>query len=441
MRLKLKRGVALGLIEKLKEEFSFFRGNFLILIISWILMDFVNELPGTYYPDYVVNLGGTPTILGIISAVSFLALALVQFPGGYLADKYGRKWLVSSLTFGVAISYIFYAVAPSWHFILIGALFANLCLLYQPALNALFADSLPPEKRGMGFSIVNLITSVSTTPAPLIAMFLVTTYGPILGMRIAYVIVTIFYFAAAVVRLKLKESMKNVDKLDLKDAVKSIPRSLREGIEVWRRVPRSTFFLFLSRLILGSAFAMCQPLFQIYAFYVLQIGGAPNPNLPPDQDPALQLARIYWGYAMMVVVVCMIILSFPVGRLIDKIGRKKPLILAGLLIIPATLLFVYGNYLTLFISFPIVSLSQLLMFSSFQALFADLVAQDKRGTVTGSMNFFSYIFMAVGGFIGGLLYDKVSPQFPFLLIPVLSVPSTLLVLFYVHEPKPEDREL
>ena len=429
-------------IEKLKREFSFFRGNFLILVVSWILMDFVNELPGTYYPDYVVNLGGTPTILGIISAVSFLALALVQFPGGYLADKYGRRWLVSSLTFGVALSYIFYAVAPSWHFILIGALFANLCLLYQPALNALFADSLPPEKRGMGFSIVNLITSVSTTPAPLLAMFLVASYGPILGMRIAYTLVTIFYFAAAVIRLKLKESMRNVEKLDLRDAIRSFPRSLKEGINVWRDVPRSTFFLFLSRLILGSAFALCQPLFQIYAFYVLQIGGQPNPDVySPQEDPALQTARIYWGYVMMATVICMLILSFPTGKLIDKIGRKKPLILAGILLIPSTLLFVYGNYLTLFISFPIVGLAQLLMFSSFQALFADLVPQDKRGKATGSMNFFSYIFMAVGGLAGGILYDRVSPQFPFLLIPILAVPSTLLVYFYVHEPKPEEREL
>lgn len=428
-------------MDKLRREFSFFKGNYLILIISWILMDFVSELPGTYYSDYVINLGGAPTILGIISAVSFLALALVQFPGGYLADKYGRKWLISSLTFGVAFSYIFYAVAPSWHFILVGALIANLCLLYQPALNALFADSLPPEKRGMGFSIVNLIMSVSTTPAPLLAIFLVTTYGPVLGMRIAYTIVVIFYFAAAVVRLKLKESMKNVDKPSLREILSSFPKSLREGVAVWKDVPRSAFYLFLSRLVLGSALAMCQPLFLIYAFYVLQIGGTPNKALPPEEDPALQLARVRWGYAIMLLVLCMIVLSYPVGKLIDKIGRKKPLILAGFLMIPSTLLFIYGNYLTLLVSLPFLSLSQLLMFSSFQALFADLVPQDKRGKVTGSMNFFSFILMAIGGLAGGLLYENISPQIPFLLIPVLAIPSTLLVAFYVHEPKPEDREL
>ncbi len=81
-------------------------------------MDFAGELPGTYYSDYVVQLGGTVTILGLIMLVSQLVLASVQFPGGFLADKYGRRWLISTLTFGVALSYIWYAIAPSWHFIL-----------------------------------------------------------------------------------------------------------------------------------------------------------------------------------------------------------------------------------------------------------------------------------------------------------------------------------
>lgn len=137
--------------ERLKKEFSFVSGNYLILIISWILMDFVNEIPGTYYSDYVIQLGGNATILGIIMLTSLLTLASVQFLGGYLADKYGRRWLISTLTFGVALSFIFFAVAPSWEFILIGAVIQNLCLLYQPALNAMMADSLPPEKRGWDF--------------------------------------------------------------------------------------------------------------------------------------------------------------------------------------------------------------------------------------------------------------------------------------------------
>jgi len=430
------------LLETIKKEFSFISGNYLILVISWILMDFANELPGTYYPDYVIQLGGNATILGLIMLASLLALASVQFPGGYLADKYGRRWLVSTLTFGVAVSFIFYAAAPTWHFILIGALIQNFCLLYQPALNALMADSLPREKRGMGFSILNLIMSVATTPAPAVALLLVSAFGSLNGMRIAYSIVTIFYLVAATVRLKLKESMQNTEKLSLKEAFQSYPKALKEGINVWKVVPRSMFFLFLSELILRFSFAMTQVLFLVYAFYVLQIGGTPQPQIfVPEEDPALQLARIKWGYIMIALFICMIILALPAGKLLDKVGRKIPLILSNLLVIPAILLFVFGNYITLFIAMPLVGFSMLLGFSSYQSLFADLVPQAQRGKVTGAMNFFTYILMALGGATGGLLYDKVSPHIPFLLMTLFAIPSTLIILFYVHEPKPEEREV
>jgi MFS family permease len=430
----------LKLPERLKEEFSFFRGNYLILIISWILMDFANEIPGTYYSDYVIQLGGSATILGVITLGSLLALASVQFLGGYLADKYGRRWLVSSLTFGVAVSFIFYAIAPSWQFILIGAIIQSLCLLYQPALIAMMADSLPPEKRGMGFSILNLIMSVSTTPGPAIALLLVAVYGSIMGMRIAYTIVIVLYLAAATVRLKLKESMKNPEKIDLTETLRSYPKALKEGINVWKVVPRSTLFLFFSELIVRFSFAMTQILFLVYAFYVLQIGGTPNPALPRELDPALQLARIQWGYVMIALFVCMIVLSFPVGKFLDKVGRKIPLIISNLLMIPAVLLFIFGNYSILFISMPLVGFSMLLGFSAYQTLLADLVPQAQRGKVTGSMNFFSYVFMALGGAIGGLLYDNVSPALPFFLTAALAIPSVIVILFYVHEPKPEERQ-
>jgi MFS family permease len=429
------------LIEKLREQFSFFQGNYLILIVSWILMDFAGELPQTYYSDYIIQLGGSATILGLITLVSMLCLASVQFLGGYLADKYGRRWLISTLTFGVAFSYIFYAVAPSWHFILIGAAIQNLCLLYQPALNATFADSLPPEKRGMGFSILNLIMSVSTTPAPIVALFLVSNYGSETGMRIAYIIVTIFFILAATVRLRLKESMKDTEKVNFNEVLRSYPESLKQGTKIWRFVPRSTLFLFFSMLIVRVAFAMIMGLFLIFAFYEMQIGGTPQPAIyTPGLDPALQYARTQWGYVMIALFLSMIILSFPVGKLLDKAGRKIPLIMSSMLIIPAILLFIFGNYFTLFIAMPLAGLTQLLGFSASQALFADLVPQAQRGKVTGSVNFFTYILMAIGGIAGGLLYDNISPQAPFLVMLVLVIPSILLTALFVHEPEPEDRE-
>jgi MFS family permease len=185
---------------------------------------------------------------------------------------------------------------------------------------------------------------------------------------------------------------------------------------------------------------MVMPLLLVYAFYVLQIGGPPSPAILPELDPALQLARERWGYANIVLFSSMIVLSIPVGRLIDKLGRKIPLILSGVLAVPATILFVYGNYETLFVSLILWGASQLLGYSASQALFADLVPQSERGKATGSMNFFTYLLMAVGGIAGGLLYDNVSPQIPFLLMIILTIPSLILTIYGIHEPKPEERE-
>lgn len=403
-------------------------------------MDFAHEIPGTYYSDYVIQLGGSPSILGLISFSSLFALASVQFLGGYLADKYGRRWLISTLTFGVAVSFIFYAAAPSWHYILLGGVLQSICLLYQPALNAMMADSLPPEKRGLGFSILNLIMSVSTTPAPIIALCLVANFGPMLGMRIAYTIVVIFYLAAAIVRLKLKESLLKAEKISLRNVLHFYPKALKDGINVWKLVPRSMLFLFISDLIIRLSQTMIQSLFLVYAFYVLQIGGTPTHGIPPQEDPALQLARIRWGYVMTALFICMLIFAVPAGKLIDKIGRKIPLITSHLLMVPAVLLFIYGNYPTLFLAMPLAGFSMLLGFSAYQSLFADLVPQEHRGKVTGSMNFFTYIAMGMGGAAGGFLYEVISPQLPFILTAVLTIPSIVIIIRYVYEPKPEKRE-
>ena len=408
----------MGLTERLKKEFSFIRGNYLILILSWILMDFAGELAAPYYPEYVRQLGATESIVGTIAFFGFMALALVQFPGGFLADKYGRKWLVSTLTFGVALSYVFFTIAPTWHFILIGTLVANLCLLYQPALLAMMADSMPPERRGMGYSIINLIMSVTTTPAAAVGLTLVVQYGLVGGLRVGYTIIVVFFLAAATLRLRLKESIKkNTKKMQLSELFSSYPSALKEGIGVWKVVPRSTFFLFMTGLLWRFSFALSQFVMIFYALDVLMISEAT------------------WGLATIALFSTMLVFAFPVGKLIDKIGRKIPLIFAGLVMLPAIYLFIYGDEIRVFISLPLFGIGQLLAMSAYQSLLADLVPREQRGKAIGSSNFFSYIFMAFGSLIGGILYQIVSPQLPFYLMIIFMIPAIFLALFRVHEPE------
>jgi DHA1 family multidrug resistance protein B-like MFS transporter len=407
------------LTDKLRQEFSFIKGNYAILVISWILIDFAGELPATYYALYVLELGATKTILGMIGLFSFLALASMQFPGGYLADKFGRKWLISTMTFGVALSFILYALAPSWHFILIGAVLMNLCnSTYQPALMAMIADSVPSERRGMGFGIIMLITTTSTTPGPLVAGLLYNNFGLVDGMRIGYGIVVALFLAAAILRtVRLKETVVNVVKPRLSELLHSYPTALKESFSVWGSVPRSMFYLFTSLAVMIFGFSAVQLYLVVYAVEELFV------------DKAI------WPLILTALFVTMIVLSMPIGKLVDKWNRKLPLLAAYVFFGASMWFFLTGDVTRLFVSLVLVGVGQVMMNAAFSALQADLIPKAQRGKVNGFTNFMNNIVMAVGSLAGGFLYEHVSPQAPFLIAIILVAPAFVLTLTLVHEPE------
>jgi MFS family permease len=406
---------------RLRNEFSFIRGNYLILVISWVLMDFAGEMPSLYYGPFVIyDLGATAAILGVIGFVQTLALAAVQFPGGYLADRYGRKWLISTLTFGVALSFLFFVFGPSWQWILIGVVIGSLCLIYQPALMAMIADSTPPEKRGMAFSLTTLIGNVATTPAPIVAGIIVTLYTRAFGMRICYAIVVLLYFGAALLRTRLKETIKTDEKIRPRDLLANYPRAIKESVAVWKTVPRSMFFLFIANLIVTFSISLAQLFFSVYA-----VEGA---------DSVLHLSQLDWALVSTALFITMILAAVPIGKSIDKIGRKTPLLLSLVILVPGILLFVYGNLATVYVAMPLIGLTQLLFFSSFQSLQTDLVPREKRAKVIGFSQFVNYVFMAFGMLTGGLIYSF-NPQLPFILILIATIPAFLVLALLVHEPE------
>ena len=402
-----------------KNEFSFIRGNYAVLVVSWIMVDFASELPATYFGLYVLGLGATETILGVIGLSQFLALASLQFPGGYLADKYGRKWLISTMTFGVALSFVLYAIAPSWPFILIGAVLMSIFnSTYQPALTAMISDSLPAERRGMGFSIVMLIASASTTPSPAVAGLLRANFGLVNGMRMAYgIVVALFLIAAFFRSFFLKETVVHTSKPRLPEIFHSYPTALKESVSVWKKVPRSMLYLFLSFSIALFGFSATNFYTVIYATRVLLID------------------EVLWAFMVAIVPVTTIILALPVGKAIDKFKRKIPLLASILIFGLAMWIFLHGNVTGVVVSLILLGAGQVMLNASFGALQTDLTPKEQRGKVNGFTNFVNYIIMAVGSLTGGYLYENVSPQTPFMLAVVAVLPSFLLTLTLVKEPE------
>ena len=407
----------MGLGDVLKREFSFVTGNYRILVVSWILMDLAFEMPTPNFQYYVQALGGTGVALGIIGFANFLAMAAVAFPGGYLADRYGRRWLITTMTFGMALSFLFFAFAPTWHFILLGSIVSSLCLIYQPALFAMVQDSLPLERRGMGSSIIQLIHGTFNTPGPVIAGFLLLRFGLVTSMRIIYLIMTTLFLTAAVWRLRLKETLTNGEPIRFSYLISSYSKATKESFGVWKVVPRSMLWLFAVQTLVMFGRSLTDVINALYARDVLLI------------------AEEQWWLVFIPLLLTMVVFSIPIGKMVDKIGRKIPLILGLFILGVATLIFVVGNFLTLMISMCLFAIGQLLVMSTVMALATDLVPPANRGKVTGFRNFFGYIVMGFGMLLGNYLYVSFTPQLPFYVTLGVIVTAFLIVLFLVHEPK------
>jgi MFS family permease len=416
----------MGISNQLRGKNAVLTGNFLILIISWILMYSTQPIPDTYASLYYLSLGATPFLLSVMFFAGSLAIAFVQFPGGYLADKHGRRWLVATMSFGLALGYLFFIFAPSWHFIVLGMIMQNLCLIYTPALMSMMFDSLEPSKRGTGFNFQAVITSLIMLPAPLIAATLVLIDGEYaspqsdFGMRIAYSIVLVAYIIAAFLRLKLKETLVSNGengRPNILQAFRDYPKVVRESWQVWSKVPKSAYHLFLTTIGINGLVAGCQIFFVIYATEVLKITGT---------QYALIMAFMYLSIA---------IPALLAGFKMDTMGRKKFLILGYLLYIPAMLLFVVADFYILLVAFFLFGLGNMLRVNGSQVLFGDLIPRDLRGKAVGFLHFFLYFTQAFVYLLTGFLYSYVAPQLPFLLLAIAALPLAFFVLFKISEPE------
>jgi DHA1 family multidrug resistance protein-like MFS transporter len=401
-------------------KFTVLKGNFLILTLSWAIMFFAGPIPQTYASLYYLSLGADAFLLSVIGFAGSVAIALVQLPGGYLADKHGRRWLIATMTFGLAFGTIFFIFAPSWQFIMLGSIIQNLCGIYGPALMAMLIDSLPPENRGAGYSFQSVVSTLVLLPAPLIAQYLVLTFNFDLGMRVAYTIVTVAYFATAALRLKLKETLPPNDagrRPRILDALREYPKSVKESIGVWHKLSKSAFYLFLASISVNGIVVACYTYFVVYATSVLSI---------TESQWALVMAFMYLTVA---------IPGILAGLSMDIIGRKRFLILGYLLYIPGMILFVNADFNLLLLAFFLYGLGNMLQQNSYQVLMGDMIPRNLRGTATGCIQFFMYLLQALLQVSVGFLYAFVSPQLPFLLLATAAVPFALLVAFKVSEPK------
>ena len=187
-------------------------------------------------------------------------------------------------------------------------------------------------------------------------------------MRIAYTLMATAYFSIAILRLRLKETLPPTGekaRFSFVDALRSYPKAVKEGIYVWRKVPKSAFNLFLAIIIVNGLVVSCQTYFVVYATSIL--------NMSLEQ----------WAIVVTFRYLTIAIPGILAGLSMDVLGRKRFLILGYLLYIPGMLLFVNADFNMLLLAFFFFGLGNLLQLNSYQVLMGDLVPQKLKRNCYG----------------------------------------------------------
>lgn len=410
----------MNLVSRLKEEFSFLRGNYLLLIASWLIMDLADEVPGSFFELYVLELGGTVAIIGLINFSLKIAFAAVSFPGGYIADRFGRKGIIVFATLANGLCHLSYALAPDWRYILIALVIGNLTRISNPALQAISADSLPPKKRGIGFSIQQITVDLTSTPAPLIATMIFDYLGFIPGMRLAYAISAVAYFIASLMRLRLTETLENAERITLRELLLAFPRSYVAGYKMLFTIPKALRYLIITNNLLAFATSFFGSYIIVYA------------------TSDLGLSKLDWGIILTAQAVFTTLLVIPIGKAIDVFGAKRMMIVFNLIIIGTVLLTIRANFASLLVIMPVMGLAFSANSVASQKLTASLTQRNLRGKMAGLFRFFGLIVGGVSGLIGGLTYENTAHANVFIVGAATVLIGTLVLTRFVQPPEQEE---
>lgn len=411
-----RKGRLEGYYSMFKDIFS--NKNIMAISVTVALWGMMGQGYRPFWALYLKTyLGASVTNIGIFSMISTAESLLFQLPGGLIADRYGRRKLILAGTVFRTLGPVFYLMAPSWEWVIPGAMVAGMTSLYMPAFNAIIAESLPSKRRGSGYGVYNTITRIPSIFAPLLGGLLVDTYGLYRGVRVFLMLQIGASLVGIIIRFfYLKETVVH-------STGKRPP--ILPTAQTFKELPRPIFIMIIVSIIGSFSGRLVFDYINLYALDIIKI------------------TPTHLGIITSIAGLVQMGLTLPSGMLSDKYGRKNN-IMVSRVIAPVTQYFMtsvsgFTPYM-LVRSFNAVGLA----FggggvraggSAWNALIADMVPSHKRATVNGVIGTLTAVVAAPSSVLGGWLWETFYPQLPFQLSAVIGLVAAAVFWFGVHEPE------
>ncbi|MGB9678952.1 MAG: MFS transporter [Thermoanaerobacteraceae bacterium] len=356
--------------------------NVIILGLTSFFTDISTEMVYPLIPLFLTTtLGASPAIVGIIEGVAESLSSILKVFSGYISDKVGRRKPLAIMGYSFStIGKVFLSFATSWVWVFFGRTSDRFGKGIRTApRDTIIAETVDSSKIGAAYGLHRAMDTMGATIGIILAYYFLTSYKGDFKVVFIYSLIpaAIGVFALFFVREKKIE----------KQAAKKIEFS-------WKKLDKRLKLF----LIVIFIFALGNSSNQFLLLRAKNIGFS-------DADVIL----LYLVYNLVYM-----IFSYPMGKLSDKIGRKK-LLIAG-----------YLFYGLVYIGFAVMGFkwAMWLLFSVYglyiaftegveKALVAEIAPSDIKGTVIGLHATFTGIGLLPASFLAGFLWDAVGVSAPF----------------------------
>jgi len=359
------------------------------------------ELWKKFLPKYLESLGASVPIIGLFGTSEDFFDALYQYPGGWLADQWGRRRaFVTFLATGLT-GYLIYLLGPSWPFLFLGLAFVMTWQsMASPAIFATIGDALPKERRAMGFTVQSMLKRIPMVISPLLGGALIGALGIKFGIRVGLLITLALAGITFPVLLAINLPIPSRDTVKMHGVWQSISPILKR--------------LLLSDIVIRT----CEGMADIFTvLYVTNVTGITIPQ---------------YGVLVAVQLATSILIYIPAAKIADRVGRK-PFVIATFLcfaLFPIAVVLAH-SFAWLVSAFVIGGLREIGE-PSRKAMIVDLAERQLRARTVGLYYLIRSFSITPASAIGGLLW-RIHPQVPFVTAGIIGIIGTFLFSVTVHE--------
>ena len=384
-----------------------------------ILANIAGQMLYSMLSLYMLNLGAQVADVGLVFTLASLVPMVLQIFGGWLSDTIGRLRVIALGSSIAVFGYLIIALAPGWEWVLLGLSVEYISnSVVGPSFGAYISEQSDENQRGRVFGMTSSIYMTVTVIGPALAGFLAFRFGFKLMMGIAFA----FYLAATSLRVWMATSEHFAAKKDAK-------KPTFEGFKTQISVVFTLLFaggiitwIWLTDAIGDTASNMIS---QLTPIYFSEIGG-------------VNVEQI--GYLNAILGLAIITTSPLAGRLVDKVSERASILMGftfqaiGLILFLFTQNFVGFAAVMIFLGAAVGCL-----IPGYDSLISKVVPAEKRGLAFGLFGTTLGILSLPMPWIGAQLWERFTPQTPYLFVITACLVSLPIVWNKFKLPKEESQ--